>query len=179
MSEIKSTATVSTGSLPETIFFPQLFHVNESMLLGKLKSPSSPQQIDEYLLKKVRDKIGNKCIDVGFVDRDTIRIVSRTMGQVNTSHFNGEIYFNVRCQANICRPVEGTRLTVKIVNKNKIGLLAIQGPLYIYLPSAYLENAEVFDTVQVGSMAVVEIVNYTYQLNDTFIKTVAKYIHSV
>ena len=170
---------ISSGTdFLQTIYFPQLFHVNETLKLSNLKG-SDPNEINEYLLNRIRTKIGNKCIDIGYIDKDSITIVSRTLGQVNTSHFNGEVYYHIRCQANICKPVEGTRLSVKIVDKNKIGLLAIQGPLYIYLPAVYLENAEILDTVSVGSMALIEIVNYTYQLNDTFIKVGGKFIKSI
>ena len=178
MATTEKRAIYSGADVLQSIYFPQLFHVNETLKLSNLKG-SDPNEINEYLLNRIRTKIGNKCIDIGYIDKDSITIVSRTLGQVNTSHFNGEVYYHIRCQANICKPVEGTRLSVKIVDKNKIGLLAIQGPLYIYLPAVYLENAEILDTVSVGSMALIEIVNYTYQLNDTFIKVGGKFIKSI
>lgn len=186
MSENTSNTCSSGGArdkefnLPSSIYFPQIFQINETVHLGKLRygKDGSTSSIDEYLLKCVREKIGNKCIDLGYVSKDSISIVSRTLGQVNTTHFNGQVYYHVRCQANICKPVEGTQITAKVVDKNKIGLLAMQGPLYIYLPCAYLENAAVFETINVGTNVVIDIVNYSFQLNDSFIKVVGKYVHT-
>ena len=164
--------------LTDTIFFPQIFEVNETLRLSQLRS-NNPESVNDYLLSTIKKKIGGKCLDIGLVDAQSIKILGRTLGNINTSHFNGEVYYHVRCQANVCRPVEGTILKVKVSEKNEIGLFCVSGPLHIIVPPIYMNRPELMESIQVGQMIMIEIVNYLFQLNDDHIRVIAKYVMSV
>jgi len=156
-----------------SMFYPQNFQIKESLELRKL--PANVD-IDSYLTNIIRDKIGNKCIDIGFVDKNSIKILSRSIGKINTSHFNGEIYYNLKVEGSICKPGEGNKIKCRVIGKNKIGLFAVNGPLQIVVSSAHHEDTSFLDKLEKDNEIIVEIVNYKFQLNDDNIKVIAKFV---
>lgn len=163
----------SASSSMSQMFYPQMFQVKESLALKNLPRGSD---IDGYLLNIVKNKIGNKCIDIGFIDKNSIKILSRSIGKINTSHFNGEIYYNLKLEGAVCKPSEGNKVKAKVVGKNKIGLFAVLGPLQIVIASAHHEDTSFLDKLEKGDEIITEIVNYKYQLNDDHIKVIGKFI---
>jgi hypothetical protein len=157
----------------KNIYYPQLFELKESFDLSKTKVSN----INSYLTEIIKDKIGNKCIEKGYVLKDSIRIVSRSIGKVNTSHFNGLVYYNLKVEGEVCKPSDGDRLyNCKVVGINKIGIFATLGPLQIIVAAIHHEDTSFFEKIKVNDLITVEIVNYKFQLNDDNIKVVAKFI---
>lgn len=157
------------------IYYPQMFHVKESLTLKELEQDTD---LDAYLLQKIRTKIGNRCIDMGYVKKDSIHIISRSIGKVNTSHFNGEIYFHVKVEAAICKPSEGQVIRCKFVGKNKIGIFATCGPLQVVIAFVH-QDPEVVKQCEglvKDQEFIVTIINYRFSLNDPSIKVIGKII---
>ena len=51
--------------------------------------------IDNTLLKKIKDELEGKCIKEGYIKPNSIVITSRGLGKVLVSHFNGSIIYHV------------------------------------------------------------------------------------
>ena len=95
----------------------------------------SPSEIninlDDLILKKIQDLVGNKCIKYGYVEKSSIKIVKRSIGKLLTNYLNGDINYIVKYSANICNPKKNLLVTAKVKNVNKMGLLLENGPLSI------------------------------------------------
>ena len=158
----------------------QTFNIKETIKSSELNDLdlSNNQNINSILLEKIRNNLGDKCNEVGYIEKDTIEIISRSIGTINTSHFNGDIYYNIKVQANVCIPSEGTTIRCKIIGKNKIGIFAILNPIHVILASEHHahEHIETFENLQKGEEIYVEIINYKFKLNSNIIQVLAKFV---
>ena len=106
----------------QQLFIRQSFSMKETIHPNELSSIDSQDydnSINSIILDKIKNKIGNRCNQHGYVDKDTISLVTRSAGCINTTHFNGDMHFNVIVQANICYPTEGNMITCKVIGTNK------------------------------------------------------------
>ena len=131
------------------------------------------RDIDAVLLRKLRDEVGNKCIKEGFVRRDSIEIVKRSIGVVDAIHFNGRIGYNILFSAELCNPVEGMKLEGVVEDINKMGAIVRIEPLSIVLPKQHHPDLEVFRNLAVGDKIQMTVVGSIFELYDTEINTVA------
>lgn len=164
------------------LYSTQIFEIKETLKPYELKKidNTSNKDINSILLTKIKEKLGNKCNDIGFVSKDSIEIVSRSIGTINTSHFNGDMYFNVKVRANICIPSEGTKLKCKVIGRNRIGIYAMANPIHIILSSTHHSNNtelfNIFNLIDKDDLLTVEIINYKFKLNSDHIQVIAKLI---
>jgi DNA-directed RNA polymerase subunit E'/Rpb7 len=161
------------------IFFKQLIDVKEELYPSDIpvNSKKLQEEINIKLLTKIKNKIGNKCLNYGYIDKDSIKIVNRSIGRINTSHLNGNIYYDIKCEALVCMPTEGTRIQCKALQKNKAGLFAKRGPLQILIPSVlHPENERGFmETIEKNDMIWVVIADVRIELNQPVIQVIAKF----
>ena len=64
------------------------------------------KNIDEILLNILKNKIGNKCIKEGYVDKDSIEIVRRSLGKIDSNNLLGNLLYDIEYKANICIPLQ-------------------------------------------------------------------------
>ena len=131
--------------------------------------------IDGLLLNKLKNEVGNRCITEGYVRRDSIEILKRSIGQVDAIHFNGRICYNITYSAEVCHPTEGLKLEGKIIDINKMGAMIHIEPLSIFIPKVLHkeEDLEIFKTLSVGDTVVVSIVRCIFEQFDTEINALA------
>jgi DNA-directed RNA polymerase subunit E'/Rpb7 len=161
------------------LYIPQIIYIKEGVQLSDLNmdiATNTSNVLDVFLEDKIRKKIGGKCMNVGYIDKNSIKVVSRSIGKMNTSHFNGEIYYQVQLECKVCKPVSNQVIETKIVGKNKIGILCISGPLQIIIPSSHHEDASFYNSLNKDDVIYVRIINYKFQLNDDNIKVIAEYV---
>lgn len=154
----------------------------ETLTSSELANMSDLEQVDNVnaiLLKKIRAKLGNKCNENGFVDRDSINIISRSIGKINSSHYNGDIVYNMSLEANVCIPVQGTKLKCKVIGKNKIGVYALSEPIHIILASVHHEDTSGFSDLEKDDTILVEVINFSFKLNSDNIRVIGKFISKV
>ena len=87
-------------------------------------NPSNLNNIERLIKNKLQKKIGNKCIKDGYVLSNSIQILKRSIGKINTAFFDGSISYNIQYSAKICNPKEGSFIVVDYVDHNKMGILA-------------------------------------------------------
>ena len=85
------------------------------------------------MTKKIRKKLGNKCSKFGYVKQESINILERSIGRINSSHFNGNVIYDLKLEIQVCNPKEGDILIAKVIGKNKMGVLAENRPIIIAL----------------------------------------------
>ena len=86
--------------------------LNEKIIL----KPGNFENIDLLVKNKLQKKIGNKCNKDGYVFANSIKILKRSIGKVNTSFFDGSISYNLEYSASVCNPKEGSIINVKYVD---------------------------------------------------------------
>lgn len=151
-----------------------LFH--EVALSRKILLPSNKLDVnyDQYVLDRIREIYEDKCTKEGYVDKNSIHIKDRGLGQVEKGPSTGALEFKVIFTAHVCNPAPGTILQCKVYDNNKLGILARVYPLKVVVLRVISPNKEVFEHIKVGDEITVEVVERTFDLNDKEIKVVGK-----
>ena len=131
------------------------------------------ENIDSLLTKKLSESVGNRCLKEGYVDGSSINIVSRTLGKINPNHFNGEIYYNIQYEADVCNPIKNTSVSCKIKNINQLGIMAETDCLTIVVAKQYLDSKINLSLYKIGQEINVSIVGSRFDLNDKYITVIA------
>jgi hypothetical protein len=158
--------------LPSSIFYPQIIQLRETVKPSELKD----HDIDRILLRKIKRKIGNRCIRQGYVDENSIRILTRSIGKINTAHFNGEIYYNIKCEVNICLPAEGDKIKCKVLGKNRAGICCVNRPIQIILPTAHIEDKSLIDKINKDDDIIVEITRVHWELDQKTVDAIGRFV---
>jgi hypothetical protein len=142
------------------------------------------ETLDTILLKQLRKKLENKCSQHGFVIPNSLEILSRSMGLLESGHYTGNIVFHIQAQGRVLNPVNGTRIIGTILKKNKMGLYIIYNDaVRILIPrDRHLHEQDVmeeFESLEIGDSIEVEIRKSRFQIHDTFILSVGAYLRKV
>ena len=148
-----------------------------------LKPSELTSDYENLLLKKLIDKMEGSCTKYGYIKKNSLKIIKRSIGNIIKQHFNGNILFDLQCIAEICNPINGTIVKCKIKNKNSMGLLA-QGYydnepiLEIIIPkiSAGIMSEINLDILNIGQDVLVEVCGKKFNLYDKSISIIAKAI---
>ena len=147
----------------------------------------SPSEInidfENTILTKLKLNYENICSKYGYIKKDTIRIIKRSVGQLKKEHFNANVYFDVICIAEICNPAQGSIIKCKVKAKNSLGILA-EGYydnipiLQIIIPkiSAGIQSEINIDTIAINDEINIEVCGKKYQLFDKHISIIGKAI---
>ena len=135
------------------------------------------------ILTKLKINYENICSKYGYIKKDTIKIIKRSVGQIKKEHFNANVYFDVMCIAEICNPAQGSIIKCKVKAKNSLGVLA-EGYydnipiLQIIIPkiSAGIQSEINIDTISIGDEIKIEVCGKKYQLFDKHISIIGKAI---
>ena len=148
-------------------------------IIERINMPISmiDKNIDSKILKFIVNKIGDKCIEAGHIKSSDIKIIGRTSGLLDVSHFTGEIIFDVECQINVFNPPEGSILFCKVTNKNKMGIvaeIAIENPspIRILLAREHHIDNEKFHDLAINDEICVEVIAKRYEYNDNKIQAI-------
>lgn len=132
--------------------------------------------LDETLLDYLKREVGNKCTRYGYIDRDSITVLKRSIGSVNSTYLNGSLKYDLTYRANVCNPLDGTIITCKAMNTNKMGILAERHPLSIVLARQHSEDEDAFNKVQVGDEIRVKVIGKRFELYDEQITAIGQLI---
>ena len=112
-------------------------------------TPGNFDNINLLIKNKLQKKMGNKCNKDGYILANSIKILKRSIGKINSSFFDGSISYNVKYSATICNPKEGSIINVQYIDHNKMGILAKKKgtPLNIVIPKQLHKNKELFKQI--------------------------------
>ena len=158
----------------DNLYVPSTIKIIESLKPNEI--PQRRVDVDKILLEKIRNKYGNKCIHSGFIQKNSIDILERSIGSINSAHFNGEVYYNVRAQVRICSPNIGSQISCQVIGKNQAGIFCVAYPLQIMLSPENHDDMTIFDTLKKGDSIVAEVLRQQILLNHDHIKVLGKFV---
>ena len=136
-------------------------------------------RVKENLEIKLRQKIGNKCIEEGYVSPNRIEILQYSAGEVVSER----IAFHVAFTCWISHPVEGMILecTVKTVTKAGIHAQVIDQdgniPITVFVARDHNHLDPTFTGIKIEDLIKVEVIGIRYELNDPYICVIANLYH--
>lgn len=111
--------------------------------------------IDTIILNKLKKKTEGLCLENGYVLNNSIEILNRSTGTIETVNDESVINYNIKYSADVIMPVKGDKIeNVYIYKKNKMGLLAYykfkdkdiynekNTPINIIIPTEFLDDIE-------------------------------------
>ena len=161
-------------TLDESLFITNIIEVKENIKPDNITNADS---INEKLLQKIKKKLGNKCSNYGYIEKDSIKIVDRSLGKIISSHFNGNLVYNIKVEVKICAPSKNDIIRCKVVAKNKIGILCENKPFIVILSKDYHSKNAKFNNIQENDMINVKIIDYKYKYSDNQIQVVGEFIN--
>jgi len=134
--------------------------------------------LNDIILKKLKDQYEEKCNKDGYVKKNSIKILKRSLGKILASQFNGDVLYNVRFSAEICNPLEGAVIMAQVSNINKMGALAtvpsyVDSPLNIILAKQHHIDNDKFTALTIGSDIEIKIIGKRFEYGDSQISVIA------
>lgn len=155
-----------------------LYFENENSYTTTIKAKEISNNITDILTKRIRDEIEGKCIKEGYIKKDSVRIISRSTGEIMNMQFNGSVIYHIMYISKICNPNENMILKCYVQNINKMGILAYidddNSPLNILLAKQHHQNNEFFNSLNVGNEIYVSILGKRFEFGDTKISIIGK-----
>lgn len=125
------------------------------------------RSIAPSLLGQLKMTAEGKCGMEGYIAKDSITILSHSLGRVNT--LDEGVSYRVHFQADVCIPHPGQQFRVPVMFRSKIGVHCELDPMKILLPrDLHLGNTD-FDAIQENEEIDIEVVGSQFQQQDTYI----------
>ena len=145
-----------------------------------------PQQlkgdINKLILKNIKEKYEGKCNKDGYILKDSIKLIQRSIGEVKTINSNSIINYNITYSADIITPSEGDIYECYIETINKLGIIAYikiseeytikESPFIIIIPKEYIDEKQ-FDIVKPNEKINMKISSFRVKYNSNHIQIVA------
>lgn len=141
------------------------------------------------LIKRLNEKLAGKCTRHGYIKKNSIEIYKITPGMIEMISLNGTVNYDIYFHAEVCNPMLGTMLNVKVINTNKFGILAESGytddetneflniiEIIIAKNSVSIVSDTDLDNISKGDELKVEVIGKKYELNDKQIKIFGKIV---
>jgi DNA-directed RNA polymerase subunit E'/Rpb7 len=168
------TVVMGTATMEQLAVFEERLPLSPTDLHVKVES------VDDILLKKLKRSLEGKCSRHGYVLKDTLQLLSRSMGTMEKGRFTGEFMYSVKAQGKVYNPPDGTIVEGKVLRKNKMGIYVIvANAIKIMIPrDLHIGNAE-FDSIEVNETIQVEIKKSKFQINDMHILSIGQFLGRV
>ena len=125
---------------------------NMQMLKTSLNIDSSHlnKDIDKLILHKLKDKYEDICTENGFIIKDSIKVINRNLGKINTINNSSYISYIVSYTADIINLNEGDEINIIVDRVNKMGVLGYistkennfeSSPIIIMVPNEYFNES--------------------------------------
>jgi len=116
------------------------------------------------LLAQLKSNFEGKCSSEGYVQPQSITVLSYSMGRSN--YVKGGVDYEVTFQADVCFPHQGQVFKAPVNLRSKIGIHAELQPLKILIPrDLHIGNQE-FDSVELNQDIEFEVADATFKQQD-------------
>lgn len=140
---------------------------------------AAAEDIDAFLLEKMKKKLEGHCCTHGYVKPGSTQILARSMGQAEHGRFTGDFLFHCKLKLMCLLPTADQLVDARILKVNKLGAYALvvdEGhaleAMRILIPrDLHIGNVE-FDAIAVGQGVRVKLLRSRFQTNDAFIQSV-------
>jgi DNA-directed RNA polymerase subunit E'/Rpb7 len=158
----------------------QIAVFEEKVVLSPNDFRKNITSFDGEILQKLKEKLEGKCSQHGFVKKDSLELLSRSLGVAEKGRFTSEFIYYCKTQGIVYNPPDGYQVEGEVMRKNKMGLYVIlDDAIRIMIPrDLHLGNDE-FDSIEIGDKILIEIKKSRYQVNDTHILSIGQFIRKV
>jgi DNA-directed RNA polymerase subunit E'/Rpb7 len=131
----------------------------------------------EIIENNLKEQLEGKCIVEGYIQKDTIKIITHSSGLVKSNVINFEVVF----ECMICFPVEGMIISCIVKNVTKAGIRAESStnepsPFILFISRDHHNNNKYFNTLKEGDTFLSRVIGQRYELNDSHIYIIGELV---
>ena len=161
-------------------------YISQQLLTTSINIHSSRLRgnINETILRQLKNRFEGVCNQDGYIEKDSIEIVNRSIGEVTSINNKSYIVYNITYKANVISPSNGDKLPCTINAVSKVGVIGFikdkeehtmsDSPFVIMVPKEYFESDEVIESLVIGSRIDVVIEAFRVKYLSNQIQVVAK-----
>jgi len=134
------------------------------------------KNIKQNLERIISKKTEGKCIAEGFIQPNSVKILSYSSGNVN----NEKIEFQTVYECMVCYPVEGQLVECQVKTITKAGIHAESiddtgvVPITAFIARDHHNTDQYFATITENDKVIVRVVGVRFELNDPYICVIGK-----
>jgi len=139
--------------------------------------------INQLILFNLKMRYEGVCNKDGYIMKDSIELINRSIGQVNTIDGESIVMYHITYKADIISPAKGNKIDCVVDSSNKLGIIGYMkhtedttlkdSPFIIIVPEEYFKE-EVFSSIEVNDTIKVMIESYRTKFLSNQIQVVAK-----
>ena len=146
-----------------------------------LKPADLNNKIDDIIMQKLKRKVEGKCIKVGYVVPDSIKILTRSLGIINNTNFDGITMYKVKYSVDVCNPAVGQIIHCTVFNIDKSQVISYvnnpeTSPLEVFLFKHHHTGNTEFAGLKIGDMISVRVGGSKWEYRDKQIITIAQFV---
>jgi DNA-directed RNA polymerase subunit E'/Rpb7 len=133
-----------------------------------IESKDLNKDINNVIISKLKEKYEGLCSENGYILHDSIELINRKLGTINTINNVSNISYIVNYSADIIYPSEGDIIEITVDRINKMGVLGYieidtkdfeNSPLIVIIPNEYFtEKTRDINSITVKQKLNVEII---------------------
>ena len=100
-------------------------YISKQLLTSSINIPTDRLRgdINETILRQIKKRFEGTCNQDGFIEKDSIEITNRSLGELKTINNKSYIVYNITYKANVISPSIGDKIKCVINSNNKMGLI--------------------------------------------------------
>ena len=162
-------------------------HVSKQMLTQTLSIPAKEitGNLDVIIKNNLKDRLEGICSEVGYILPESINIIKRNIGMIQTRNNKSEISYLINYSADVLSPSEGEIYEVYVNNINKMGVISYiklndsdtheTSPLIIMIPKDFMDSSILnIEDLHIGQRLKVIIVGSRIKIYSDKIQVVAR-----
>lgn len=162
-------------------------YISEQIINSRIVLDASDinNDIDSIIRIKLKEQVEGKCYEDGFIIKDSIKIIKRSIGRVITTNNKSKIRYQITYSGKIISPSEGDIIQTYISNINKMGVISYiklndddtseNSPMIIMLPKEYFnESSRNIEDLTVGQTIEISVIGFRIKYGSDKIQIVGK-----
>jgi len=169
----------------QDIQFDNLFTKN--ILVKEINIPFQHvgNNLHDYLEFKLKNMYENKCIEEGFIKRNSIKLIENGLSYGLLK--DNDIFFNVLFECDICKPVEKQIIKCVVKNITRAGIKCVyyneseSSPIIVFIAKDVdinnnPDDIRKFSECEKGKQINIKVMGVRYELYDEFISIIASIV---
>ena len=171
---------IGKEELNSQVRMEQIAVFEEKVVLTPKDLQGEITSFDDILVQKLKDQLEGRCSRHGYVKKESVEILSRSLGYAEKGRFTADILYYIKAQGKVLNPPDGFEVEGEVIRKNKMGLyVVIDDAIKIMIPRDLHIGNEEFDSIEMGDKIRIEIKKSRFQVNDSYILSVGKFVGRV
>ena len=161
-------------------------YISKQLLTSSINIPTGRLRgdINETILRQIKKRFEGTCNQDGFIEKDSIEITNRSLGEMKTINNKSYIVYNLTYQANVISPSKGDKLSCVVNAVSKVGAICYikekehdtinDSPFVIMVPREFFSQEDDVDALSPGSKLNVIVEAATVKYRSESIQLVAR-----